>query len=1398
MNRRLNGRFLVIFLGASLLLVGGGHFLHAYQVQRNAGTLLERAGQAESDGDLAKALNYFSRYLGFRPDDIDAKARYGLILAKLSRSRLERERAFLVLESVLRDAHERADARRRAGDLAMDLGRLADAKVHYEELNRTRQDPELLELLGRCEEGEGHFKEASQLYKKAIEIAPDQVDSYVRLARMYRRDLNQAEDGDAVMKRLTANNPNSFRARLASARYLREQGLLGAASEDLAYAREKIAPEEADVLLASADQTQAEKNVPQARAYLEKGLKLHSQDPRFHLALATLELRSGHRDRAVEVLRHALQVLPDKLDDIWAATTLFIEAREPAEARPLIERLERAGTSPAAVDYLRARLMMTEGNFGRAAALLERCRNELTRLPELALQADLLLAQCYTSLEKPDQRLAACRRALQVDPTSLPARWSFADALWAVGDAGQALVEFRSLTKPAPEACLAVVRILMWQNANRPEKQRDWSEAKRLLADAPQEVKQTTDYRLLTVDLLLAQGQRDAARTAIQEARDRDPKEVRYWITLASFAAADEKLEDAFSILGKAEGQLGNVVELPLARAVLLARRKGRQDVAALTGLETQIDRFSDSDRNRLVLGLAEAYERVGSTPNAERLLRQAAEKTPNNLGIRVRLFELIAAEADIAKLEQVVDDLREVEGKDEGTFWRYGDALRHVLLGRERTDPGEYKYARDRLKEVAKLRPEWVRVPLLEAQIEDEQGNIDAAIEKYGLAIKLGARQVDVLRRAVQLLASRRRSDEAQQLLDLLKERTAVPAEVGKLDTELSLLRHEPAEQSVRRAEQAVKKDSQDYRDYLWLGLIYSSTDRPREAEDAFRRAVSLNDNVAETWVTLVGFLAGANKPKEAKAEIENAKAKLPAEQLPLALAPCYEAVGDRPEAEKQYLALFQKHPDDEGLLRSFAVFYLRSGDAAKAEPLLLKMSARGGVGSPEPAIWARRTLALTWAASGNYKRNTDALRKLDENLRDRSGSPEDLRARALVLALRPGGRRQSIQSLEESFLRLRPTPEEEFLLAQLYEADGNWAKAKERMLGLLTARGGDKPILLAYYVRALLQHNETDQAAEWLDRLERKELERKEAGTARTVELKARLLQKRGQGAEAARLVREYAQQTHKDRGSPNILRSAGLLLQELGLVADAEELLKQYVAATEAKNPANALVLADFLARQNRVPEALGVCEKALAKVNPEQVAQVCVGVMRMGEPRPEDFRRAEELIERAIAAAPNSLDLLVSRADLRDAQGRYDEAIELYRSVLRGNSQHPLALNNLAWLLALHVKRAAEGLALVEQAISISGPVANLLDTRGVIRVMLGQGQQAVDDFREAIDQAPSPVLYFHLAQAHHLANDLPETQKAMRKAQQLGLQTKDLHALERQDYLRLLDLAPTMP
>jgi tetratricopeptide (TPR) repeat protein len=243
--------------------------------------------------------------------------------------------------------------------------------------------------------------------------------------------------------------------------------------------------------------------------------------------------------------------------------------------------------------------------------------------------------------------------------------------------------------------------------------------------------------------------------------------------------------------------------------------------------------------------------------------------------------------------------------------------------------------------------------------------------------------------------------------------------------------------------------------------------------------------------------------------------------------------------------------------------------------------------------------------------------------------------------------------------------------------------------------------------------------------------------------------------------------------------------------GLGYEAVDEVYRRQAARGSRQPENVLVLAEYLGRQQRLPEALDVCEKAWRTCSPEAVAAVSVVLLHAAPAGDHHRRRVERWLETGINQNPEEPALRLCLANLRELQERYDEAERLYRQILERDGRNAVALNNLAWLLAFQDGKGAEALELIHRAIDSVGPAPALRDTRAVVQVALGRSEPAVQDLEEAIAAAATAPRWFHLAQAHRLAGNRDAAVTAFRQAEAAGLKAARLHPLERNAYQKLL-------
>ena len=1423
MKRTLNVRLLGLLVFVAASLAGAVHVVHGVQVKRSARILLEESGEYEVRDEPEKAADYLGRYLVFVPDDGEALVRYALLLGsdKLATSTLARARALAVADKALICAPGHRDVRRAAVDLAIALGEYDAARSHLKILrDGATKDGELALLLGRCEEESGKFEEAAAAYEEAVKHAPKQVDGYVRLAGLLRRRLGRAARADEVMdarevkQGLIAANGGSFRSYLERAKYRRAYGL-GGAEGDMARAHE-LAPDEADVLLAGAEEAGARGDLEAARGDLDRGEVTHPRDERMYQARASLEARAGRAPEAVKALERGIVAVSESMTLRWSLADLLIQLDRREEAAEAIKHLREAKYPAELLDYLDARLTMAAGRWVEARAALDGVRTHLSARPglaELTKRTLLLLAECHRRIGDVDQVYDACLAAVAIDPPddqlAIPARMELASTLAEMGRTDGAIEEYRKIVAtPAapPRARLELAYQLILKNMALPLAQRHWEDANRLLDEverAQPGVAAAVATSRAQIDVV--EGRLEPARALLERARDRYPDRAEIWTALAVLADQQNRPKEAEAILDAAEGRLGDRVEFRLARARHIEGRDADGAAEALAALGRGAERFAAAERRRLLAGLAAAHQRLGDAAGARRLWSALAAEHPDDLLPRRALLSLALGAGDDDAAGRLLDEIRHLEG-EAGILWRLGRvrlAIRRAVADASVRGAALIE-ARGLLAAVAARRPNWSEVALAEAEIDDLQDNPESALRNYLRAIELGDRSWLAIRRGVGLLVERRRFDQADQLMRKLQDRALLSPELRRLAAGVSL-QVEDYRRALEMARKAVSDDSTDPREQLWLGRVLWIAARKADAEGkkpeaeqarhdaerAFRRAVALAGDQPEVWVSLVGFLAGTSQAEAAAAAVAEAQATLPKGRAPLALAQCHAALGHDDRADALYREAAAAAPDDGEVRRAAANYYLGRGRIADAEPHLRGLIELKGR-TPADAAWARRVLAMLLSVRGDRKLSVEAMKLLGLSTAE-AGDPaqdaaadaplDDRRARAKVLAMQPSRarRREAIQILEKIARGANADAGDLFLLAQLYDKDGERARAREQFQKLLasapTRKSPRYPAYLASYADALLRWGDAGQAEVWLARL----VELTPQAPA-TIHLRARLLAARRRGDEAATLVTDYV----KDKDAQVL--PAAVLLEGLGQFTAAEALYRRYAAPGD---PARALTLGEFLARRGRLGEALDLFEAAWATCPPEAVAGAGLAMLYATKADEGQIRRIEGRIVAALRAHPDSVSLNFSLANLLTLQGRYADAEAIYRRMSgAGGRGATSALNNLAWLIAARGGDAAEARGLIDRAIALAGPRPDLIDTRALTALAMGRGREAINDLEGALAVAPDASMYMHMARARLLAGDRTAAAEALREAKAAGLDPAALHPLERAAYDRL--------
>ena len=262
---------------------------------------------------------------------------------------------------------------------------------------------------------------------------------------------------------------------------------------------------------------------------------------------------------------------------------------------------------------------------------------------------------------------------------------------------------------------------------------------------------------------------------------------------------------------------------------------------------------------------------------------------------------------------------------------------------------------------------------------------------------------------------------------------------------------------------------------------------------------------------------------------------------------------------------------------------------------------------------------------------READGL--LAENLKATPPAPDDLGAKARVLAQR-GTRpaRREARGLLEDVRQRQPLPASElFFLARLWDREGDGPRARRLMEEALAA-GLDTPFL-AEYLRHLLDHGDVAAAQEGLTKLQRLAPD-----DWQTQELRGLALKAQGKAAEGAALLEAFA--TRAGAADADLYRAAAA--GERWGQAAAERLYRRYAErSASAGGPGaadGALVLAEYLGRQDRLDAALALLERTRPACPPERLARCGVMVLGAGARTERPCRRVAGWLEEALSKAP----------------------------------------------------------------------------------------------------------------------------------------------------------------
>jgi Tfp pilus assembly protein PilF len=1442
--KRVNVRFLLLFLLVLGLAAGGTVALNRYQVARNAGTLATQARQRLEEGKSAEALSLFGRYLGMRPEDAEVQAEYAeLVLERAlaaDATQADLTRAYNTLEEAVRRNPNKDALRRKLAEFQLRIGRSVDAREHLDVLASRLEagtigkaggdDPDspaidadtLQLLLAQSFAGAGDFDTAAKLCGELIgydvslrafdpeKKAADSTDAYILLASILQQRFSDPTCADAVLTELVKRREDDAQAWLAMSRWHRQASDFDAATKDIEKAA-SISPDDINVVFSGFELALARQDLIKAQQFATRARELFPADERVYRGMASVAMQQNDLAAAEKSLRDGTSELPNKASLLLMLADVLLQQNKLDEADQIVARIkELYGNTSPAVGLLEGRLLIARQRWPQARQKLEQIRPLAAGLTELSRQIDLCLGQCYEQLQEFDEQLDINRRILVDDPTSLAARAGAASALAAAGQTDEALREFEAVAASIPpdrlpsipQVWYPLLQLRLAEQLKRPATERDWSAVDTLITTLDESPAiSPTQVALMRADILSRKGESEAAIELLDKAAGSTNAEPQVWSALATLTLREQGVEAARTILDRVPDSLRKSSGMLLVEAQVAAAGSGDEAAKTLADIAARAEALGGDEAAKTLSSLASIQLSRGGREEAENLLRKAAAIQPDDLRSRTAILELALNSGDAEKARAAAADIRAVAGpaNARSLVAEAGVKILEVRSSQQKREQKEDRAdlsederrlldeARNLLIEAENERPGWYLIQRSFAEVEGLKGDLGAAIDRLQRALRLDPANPEVVRQLVGLLYATNRTEEARAAIDSLGGAGATGFE--RISAELEL-RAGKLEEAVVLAERSVRADSTNPSELLWLGQLLDRSGKTERAGEVLTRVVDIAPEASEAWLSLFAHQLSNGKRRAAENTLDRAAKALSEPQRQLVLAQGYEMFGRLEEAEREYEEAAKLASEDVSIRRARAEFLVRHGRIAEARGALEQLIAvpddlpNARMAKP----WARRKLAEFTADRGTYRNLEEALALIGQNaLADGSLDSDDAQLEISLLVNRPepSSWARAIDVIEELQKRQPLSTGQRLTLAGLMEKVGRWDEARDELMSIVSAPNAP-PAVVGMFVEKLIDHEELENARSWLKRLAAN------APTAPvTLALEARLAAASNDRTAAAEAARKLMPKDNVAADQAGQLAAIARLMEDLGFPKAADQVLAK-LAGLSADG---VIPRVEFLGRHDRAAEALDLLEERWNDLSLERLLAAAMSVARSKSTATDEANRLDGWIAKARRLDPGSITVRLLEAELRSLQGRGADVEAIYRELLARPELTPMQTaivsNNLAFHLATP-STADEARTLIDAAIGTLGPHPDLLDTRALVHLAVGENKEAVADLEQAVLQ-PSDVKFLHLAYAQFRTGETLAARKSLAASRKKGLVADRLSSSDR-DRLAELEAA----
>lgn len=1209
-------------------------------------------------------------------------------------------------------------------------------------------------------------------------------------------------------------------------------------------------------------------NVEAARADLRAADALSPQDPQVLLLIgqAWVDIPDREGGRAVVSLLDQMPLEALERFDVDREEFALRRFREvvgpymklfgtPAEVaaaadRALAELSEgyRANILPIVVD-----LFLRANRLDEAEKYRDEYREWVVRAGRAAPVAEEILALLSAHLayrkNRPFEVIGLLEPVVAANPRSVQGWFLLSQAYLQTDQSRRAVHVLEQYLIRKPDDLLATTQLV-----REFVKHRDWRKAEQY-AQALRPIEGSNiEARLLRIEAQVRMAIQKSSSSSpslgpfvaeLETVRTAHPLVTPTYVLLAAIAEYENRHDSAIEILQSAIGRCVEPLEARMQLARLLVRLQRNDEALEVMSLATRAHPTASRSwigLSALLAGvgrleaardtLEEAVKITPGTPEGREiatalaqlnlehfdrtvgldLLKRLAAENPYEVGPRVMLLELPETAEEAAYSDQLIKELKDIEGERSGVLWRMHRS-RLLLLGAD-WKPREQEII-DLLTKCIETDPAWARPVLILGRLYEHTAQKDKAEQLYRRALEQIPDALDIVDRLMSVLESQKRFAESQALLSSLDERLqkASALSMHRIGQALGTKEYDSA---IKELEMRVAADPKDSNARIILARLvhdqFKDTTRALKLLDD-AQALDPESMTVPAVRSLIFFLDG--QLDKALAVLDGEVTKRHDFRAHLLRAEFNVSRGALEAAERDYVFLTTLAGSEAGGFEVLGKFYFRTDRRAEA----IQAWERAVQLDPELTS-ARRILMKTLLAGKEESEQQRGGSMLDAMLAETPADAELLQVRAAYLLQRgtPQDRAEAEKVLEQ-VVGVDPRAVTAYItLIQTSYNRGELTRAADLVTEALKANSSNPDLLLAAAQVEVARRNVSRAKELALAAIEKDpkrvtgyvflaelaadshDYEEAVGQITQAIQLapedlvvqlqRAQWWDRLGKRDDAIAALEAFRKVT--DASGPNVLLLVSLA--EFYCDAGKEELVEERLRqASEAAPDDPRVVLARWrcLADQHRYNELSGLISEYRAS-HADQTETLTRGGRLLAESgRAEWIQEAKSIFEAVLQADAQALNARLALAQVSYAAGDRAGARKAYEGVLELVPNHQQALNDLAWILAEQNEDLPAAIKLADRGVNAYGDDPHLLDTRGVILTKLDRFDEARKDLSRAVALAAAKRrlgtqarALIHLADVFTKMHDSAGARQSLNEAKALDSQYDLLSTAER--------------